>query len=518
MPAAAAERELAHEILTPAQMADIDRTAIARGPFDGPRLMQNAGTAVAGIVLARRPGAARIDVLCGPGNNGGDGYVVASELARNGLDVAVWASAEPRPGSDAEKATATCPVAAWPLADFRPSENSVVVDALYGAGLSKPVDGIDAAAIDHCNAAGVSVVAIDLPSGVSGLTGQVLGTALRAAQTVTFVRRKPGHLLYPGRALCGEVIVADIGIADAVVGMFEPAARENGPDLWRRALPVPAADTHKYRRGHVGVFSGGPSATGAARLAAMGAARSGPGAVTVLSPGSALAVNAAHLTAIMLRRTDGVADIDAFLAERRPNALVYGPGLSPDASTAALAVTLVERLAGTGCALVVDASAITALAGAHAEAFFAAAKGSAADIVVTPHEGEFARLFPDLAADRQPSKLERAKLAAARCGATVVLKGADTVIATPDGRAAINTNGTPLLATAGSGDVLAGIAAGLLAQGMPAFEAASAAAWMHAEAARAFGAGLIAEDLPGGLPPVLRRLLAGLETGQGGGR
>ncbi len=492
------------EILTPAQMAEVDSTAIARGPFDGPRLMANAGSAVAAAVTARHPGAARVDVLCGPGNNGGDGYVVAAELARRGVDVAVWASAEPRPGSDAEKAAAACPVAPWPLADFRPSNDSVVVDALYGAGLSKPVEGVDAAAIDHCNAAGATVVAVDLPSGVSGLTGQVLGTAFRAAQTVTFVRRKPGHLLYPGRELCGEVIVAAIGIADAVVGEAGATAFANAPDLWRGRLPHPAVDTHKYRRGHVGVFSGSAAATGAARLAAMGAARAGAGAVTVLSPGAALAVNAMHLTSIMLRKTDGLADVEAFLADRRPSALVYGPGLSPDAATAALLVALVERLAGPGCGLVVDASAITALAGAHAEAFFAATRG-AGEVVLTPHEGEFARLFPDLAAENQPSKLERARLAAARSGATVILKGADTVIAAADGRAAINANGTPLLATAGSGDVLAGIAGGFLAQGMPGFEAACAAVWMHAEAARQVGPGLIAEDLPLALLPVLRK-------------
>lgn len=503
----AAEKTVPEEIVTPAQMAEIDRTAIARGPFDGPRLMENAGAAVAAIVLARHPAAARVDVLCGPGNNGGDGYVVATQLAQRGADVALWSSAQPRPGSDAEKAAAACPVTPWPLDDFRPSQDSVVVDALYGAGLSKPVEGAEAAAIDHCNAAGAAVIAVDLPSGVSGLTGQVLGTAFRAAQTVTFVRRKPGHLLYPGRELCGEVIVADIGIADEVVREFAPATWTNGPDLWRAFLPRPAADTHKYRRGHAGVFSGGAAATGAARLAAMGAARAGAGAVTVLSPGAALAVNAMHLTSIMLRKTDGLDEVESFIAERRPGALVYGPGLSPAAPTAALAVTLVERLAGSGCALVVDASAVTALAGAHAEAFFAATRGTGVDVVLTPHEGEFARLFPDLA-EAQPSKLERARLAAARAGATVILKGADTAIAAADGRAAINANGTPLLATAGSGDVLAGIAAGLLAQGMPAFEAACCAVWMHAEAAREVGPGLIAEDLPPALRPVLGRLSA----------
>lgn len=497
---------MTNEILTPAQMADVDRAAIARGPYDGLRLIENAGSAVAAAVLSRHAGAARFDVLCGPGNNGGDGYVVAAELSAAGLDVAVWASAEPRPGTDAEKAAANCPVAAWPLTDFRPSENGVVIDALYGAGLSKPVEGIDAAAINHCNVAGTTVVAIDLPSGVSGLTGKVLGTAFRAAETVTFVRKKPGHLLYPGRELCGEVIVASIGIDDALVAEVGAIAGENGPTLWRKHLPRPATDTHKYRRGHVGVFSGGPTATGAARLAAMGAARSGAGAVTVLSPGSALAVNAMHLTSIMLRRAENLAEAEAFITERKPNALVFGPGLAPDASTAALLVALMVKLEGSGCAVVVDASAITALGHDYSDAFFAAAKGGAVDVVLTPHEGEFARLFPDLAADEAASKLERAARAAERSGATVILKGADTVIAAADGRAAINSNGTPLLATAGSGDVLAGIAAGLLAQGMPSFEAASAAVWMHAEAARQFGPGLIAEDLPRALPAVLGRL------------
>ncbi|MDP3897892.1 MAG: NAD(P)H-hydrate epimerase, partial [Mesorhizobium sp.] len=295
---------MGHDILTPDEMGEVDRRAARAGPFDGYRLMQNAGAAVAAEILARYPGAARIDVLCGPGNNGGDGYVVARLLAEAGVDVGVWALDEPRPGSDAARAAADCPLATRPLADFIPERGAVVVDALFGAGLARPLDGEARAAIARLRGARASVVAIDLPSGVSGATGAVLGDAPQAELTVTFFRRKPGHLLYPGRGLCGETIVADIGIRR---DLLDPAAGRlavNLPDLWRAVFPVPSAEAHKYSRGHVGVFSGGPTTSGAARLAARGAARIGAGAVTLLAPANALQVNASHLTAIMLRRVD----------------------------------------------------------------------------------------------------------------------------------------------------------------------------------------------------------------------
>jgi hydroxyethylthiazole kinase-like uncharacterized protein yjeF len=332
----------------------------------------------------------------------------------------------------------------------------------------------------------------------------VLGAAFQADLTVTFVRKKPGHLLLPGRSLCGEVVVIDIGIPDDVVNEVGVACFENGPALWMASFPSPAVDTHKYRRGHVGVFSGGPTATGAARLSAMAAARAGAGAVTVLSPVEALAANAAHLTSIMLRRAGTIEEIGDFLRDRRPDALVYGPGLAEGGETGAL---LIDMLAGLSLpAMVLDASALTSLA-AQADAFLAASTcDGAPTMVLTPHEGEFGRLFPDIAADKTLSKLEQTRAAAKRASATVVLKGADTVIAAPDGRAAINSNGTPLLATAGSGDVLSGIIAALLAQHMPPFEAACAGVWLHAEAALRFGPGLIAEDLPLALAPVLSNL------------
>ena len=492
------------ELLTPAQMAEADRLAARARPHDGYGLMRNAGAAILRAVLSRCPEAQGFDVLCGPGNNGGDGYEVAKLLAEAGVEVAVWVDGTPRPGSDAERAAAACPLTPRPLGDFAPAADRVVVDALYGAGLARALDDTAAQAAEACRAAGARVAAIDLPSGVPGGSGRPPGACFEAELTVTFFRLKPGHFLEPGRALCGEVVLADIGIPDAVLEAISPRAFLNRPPLWQAALPRPQRAQHKYSRGHVAVFSGGPTATGAARLSALAAARAGAGAVTVFSPGNALAVNATHLTAIMLRKVDAPEDLREALAAKPPRALVLGPGFGLNRP---IRETVLAALAHGGDAtLVLDADAITAFREAPEE-LFQAIDRSTLDIVLTPHEGEFARLFPDLAADDDLSKLERARQAARRAGAVLLLKGPDTVIAAPDGRAAINENGTPWLATAGSGDVLAGMIAGLAAQGAPAWEAACAAVWLHAEAGARFGPGLIAEDLPGLLPAVLRDLL-----------
>ena len=492
------------ELLTPAEMAQADRLAAQAGPHDGYGLMRNAGAAILRAVLARYPAASGFDVLCGPGNNGGDGYEVARLLAEAGNSVSVWTQGPPRPGSDAQRAASRCPVAPRPLDDFRPRAGRVVIDALYGAGLVRALDRVAADAARRCREAGAAVIAVDLPSGISGDSGRAAGEAFAAELTVTFFRLKPGHVLEPGRALCGEVVLADIGIPESVLAGIAPETFRNLPALWSSALPRPRRDQHKYSRGHVAVFSGGISSTGAARLSALSAARAGAGAVTLWSPGAALAVNAAHLTAIMLRKVDDVTDLDAALAARHADAIVAGPGFGlhrPLAET----VLHVLKAAGEG-ALVLDADALTAFRD-EPDALFSAICASARDTILTPHEGEFARLFPDLAADEGLSKLDRARQAAARAGAVVILKGPDTVIAAPDGRAAVNANGSPWLATAGSGDVLAGIVAGLCAQDMPAWEAACAAVWIHAEAASRFGPGLIAEDLPGLVPAVLHELL-----------
>ncbi|WP_420961731.1 NAD(P)H-hydrate dehydratase [Brucella sp. IR073] len=487
-----------HALLTPREMAEADRLAINEGPLDGYGLMKNAGAAIARAVLERFPAAGRIAILCGPGNNGGDGYVAARLLREAGLSVRCFRGAAPREGSDAFLAARDYLGPVHGFEDFGVSDCDLVIDALYGAGLSRPVEGIERVMIEKVNEARLSVVAVDLPSGVSGESGEVLGAALHAVLTVTFFRKKPGHLLLPGREHCGEVLVADIGIKDDVLEKIAPRCFENTPDLWHGAFPRLAEDTHKYRRGHVAVFSGGLTAAGAARLSARAAARTGAGAVTVLSPPDALLVNAAHLTSIMLRKMEGDAADLSFIRERKVATAVLGPGFGNMADIRARAPNLLDqRQTGDGFrALVLDADGLTAFQDNPGLLFRASNRENANALVLTPHEGEFRRLFPDIADDTALSKLEKARAAAKRANAVVIYKGPDTVIASPDGRAAINTNGTPLLATAGSGDVLAGMIAGLIAQAMPAFEAATAAVWLHAAAARRFGPGLIAEDLP----------------------
>lgn len=498
------------ELLTPKEMAEADRLTIAHGPFDGIGLMRNAGAAVAAVVLERFPSRRRVHVLAGPGNNGGDGYVIARILHESGVAVSLWSSGTPRDDSDAAVAAAECPVSRRSLADFDAGAEDLIVDALYGAGLSKPLADDAARAVSLAAARRLPVLAVDLPSGVSGESGMVLGSAFQAAVTVTFARKKPGHLLLPGRGLCGEVVVADIGIAASVIVSLAVDTFENQPALWRQAFPSLDVDTHKYRRGHVGVFSGGATSTGAARLSALAAARAGAGAVTVLAPGSALAVHAMHLTSIMLRKVEDVAEFAAVLGEGRSSAFVLGPGfgVGEKARDLALAVLAAGDRLGEPAAvgLVLDADGITAFREAPQWLFEAAARPGAAALVLTPHEGEFARLFPDIAGSEDLSKLGKARAAARRANGVVIYKGADTVIAAPDGRAAINANGVPWLATAGSGDVLAGIVAGLIAQRMPAFEAACAGVWLHAEAGRRFGPSLIAEDLPAALVPILAEL------------
>jgi len=494
--------EVPIELLTPAEMAEADRLAIAGGT-SGFALMAAAGEAVA-RVAAELAGTGRIVVVAGPGNNGGDGYVAATALRRAGRDARVATLSETSLTGDAARAAAAYD---GPTEVFRPSalrDAALVVDALFGAGLARPLTGAGAAAVEAIDASGVPVLAVDLPSGIDGRTGEVRGAAVRAVRTVTFFRLKPGHLLVPGRLHCGETELVQIGIPEDVLAAISPRAFRNAPGLWRSRLRPPDPMDHKYARGHVFAVSGPPDATGAARLAAAAALRVGAGAVTVVSPPEALAVNAAHLTAVMVRTFAAPAELAHFVAPSRPAAMVIGPGNGVGPATRAN----VEAALATSAALVLDADALTSFRNAP-EALFGAVAARSAPVVMTPHEGEFARLF-----DAGGPRIDRACAAAAKSGAIMVLKGYDTIVATPDGRVAINSNATPDLATAGSGDVLAGLIAGLLAQGLPGFEAAAAAVWMHAEAGRTLGPGLVSEDLPGALPAVLAMLLHGGSAGR----
>lgn len=494
-------------LLTPDEMAEADRRTIAAG-VPGIVLMERAGQAVARVAANLAPDGGNILLLCGPGNNGGDGFIAARCLSARGFQVDVRLvkpasvlkgdalTAFQRmglPDAPAHQGEALTDDLSRAL-----SRADVVVDALFGAGLDRPLSGAVADLIAAVNQAGKPVVAVDLPSGVNGANGAARGTAVAARETVTFFRPKPGHLLYPGRALCGKLTVADIGIRDEVLDGIRPVAFANTPDLWQDAFPVPSAVDHKYTKGHAVVFGGAPSATGAARLAAEAALRAGAGLVTLASAPDALMVNACHLTAVMLKKLAGPEAIPRFLEDKRLNAVLIGPahGVGEGTRHSVLEILKTDR------ATVLDADALTSFAEAP-EMLFREIGQRTSPVILTPHEGEFVRLFPDL----EGGKLQRARAASARSGSVVVLKGPDTVIAAPDGRAAINRNAPPWLATAGSGDVLAGIAAGLLAQSVEGFEAGCQAVWLHGAAGCEAGPGLISEDLPAALKAPIRRLM-----------
>jgi hydroxyethylthiazole kinase-like uncharacterized protein yjeF len=488
-----------NELLTPDEMAACDALAIAGG-VPGLLLMEKAGRAVADAV-ARHPLGTRVLVVAGPGNNGGDGFVAARVLAERGYPVRVMLLGD----AAALKGDAAEAARSWgrPIEPARADAVSggVIVDALFGAGLNREVTGAARALIEAMNTSGAPVIAVDLPSGINGASGAVMGAAVRAAESVTFFRRKPGHVLLPGRAHAGKVRVVDIGIPASVLDTVRPQTRANGPALWGE-FPRPRLDGHKYARGHAVVVSGDIAHTGAARLTARGALRAGAGLVTLASPRSALLVNAAASLAVMVRPVDGAAELAALLADKRLNAVALGPGAGVGEGTRAMVAAALDG----GRAVVLDADALTSFSD-DPPALFALIGKHLAGVVLTPHQGEFGRLFKsDLQDSDKTSKLGSARSAAAASGAVVLLKGPDTVVAAPDGRAAINENAPPWLATAGSGDVLAGIITGLLAQGMPAFEAACAGAWLHGEAGNEAGPGLIAEDLSEALPAVYRRL------------
>jgi hydroxyethylthiazole kinase-like uncharacterized protein yjeF len=492
------------ELLTAAEMAEADRLTIAAGT-PGSVLMERAGRAVADVVAARCPLGRKVAVVVGPGNNGGDGFVAARILAERGYSVRVLLFGEAgRLKGDAAGAAAKWTGPVEPATPEALADNPIIVDALFGAGLDRPLQGAALAITEAMYRSVGPVFAVDLPSGISGDTGAVMGpAAVKATETVTFFRKKLGHLLLPGRLHCGRVMVADIGIDNAVLSTIKPLCSADEPDLWRAHFPVPQVDGHKYSRGHAVVVSGKMPTTGAARLAARGALRAGAGLVTIAAPNDTLAVHAAATTAIMVRMVDTAADLGSLLADRRHNVAVVGPGggVGPPMRD------LVAAALASSAAVLLDADALTSFAD-RLEDMTAAIKGRASPVILTPHFGEFNSLFNRIyKIDNDKSKLEKARAAARLSRAIVLLKGPDTVIASPDGRAAITANAPPTLATAGAGDVLAGIIAGLLAQGMQAFEAAAAAAWLHGEAANAFGPGLISEDLPDMLPGVYRKFL-----------
>ncbi len=517
------------EILTTVEMAEAERLTMKAG-VSGLALMQRAGAGVAAVCAIGVAPPAAMTVYCGPGNNGGDGLIAARLLRDAGYSVRVGLLGEPT----ALRGEAAAALRLWDApteaaAELPPPPAGIAIDALFGSGLRRDLEGAARAIVERLDvwrATGGRLIAVDIPSGVDADTGQVRGVAATAMATVTFFRPRPGHLLMPGRSLCGELHVVDIGIEENILDRLKPQRFVNRPDLWREGLPWPSAAGHKYTRGHVLVVGGGAWSSGAARLAARGALRAGAGLVTLASPRAALAANAPQLNAIMLSPCDSADELAAILADPRFSAVVLGPGLGVGEPTREFVLAVLESKC-EGRSVILDADALTSFAGSRVTGLADAIKAATPSVVVTPHEGEFSRLFnvledlPEsvsqaLESDRQPiryagllagpSKIDRASAAALRLGATVVLKGADTVVAAPSGRCSVLPAASPWLASAGSGDVLAGMVGGLAVQGMATFDAASAAVWMHAQAASDFGPGLISEDIPEALPGVWRGL------------
>jgi len=497
-----------HALLTTEQMGRADAATIEAGT-PGETLMENAGRAVAEAARAAG-GDGRAVVLAGPGNNGGDGFVAARHLADAGCEVTVaLLGARESLKGDAARMAARWPGEVAPLVPAVLANADLVVDALFGAGLSRPVEGGVAETVEAANATRALRVAVDVPTGIHGDDGQVKGTAFDAHLTVTFFRKKPGHLLAPGRFFCGNVAVYDIGIAPWVLESIAPESFENAPALWAADWPIIEPGAHKYARGHALVVSGRPPALGATRMTAMAALRAGAGLVTLAVAEEGYAIQAGALTEVMVAPLAGHGDLVELLADSRRSVVAIGPGAGVGRETRKAVLAGLEA----GKRVVLDADALTAFAEKPDTLFGAIAaavrSGGVAPAVMTPHAGEFTRLFgpPD-----DPDKLAATRAAAVRSGAVVLHKGPDTVIAAPGGTAIIDASGPPHLATAGSGDVLTGIVAGCLSQAMPALPAAAAAARLHGAAARRHGRGMIAGDLIDSLPEALAELDAELAT------
>jgi NAD(P)H-hydrate epimerase len=480
------------EILTIAQMYEADKRTIENG-LAGEALMENAGQAVVDAIL-QRFSPCSVSVLCGPGNNGGDGFVIARLLRAQGWNVrlGLFGQLADLTGDAALNAEKWQGVAEL-LSPALLVGADLIVDCIFGAGLSRDITGDMAELVHAVNDSNVRVVAVDMPSGIDGVSGAVRGVAIEADLTVTFCRPKPGHYLLPGREMCGERVVADIGISDKTVASLHPDIFINDPRFWARHIPWPGIAGHKYNRGHV-LALGGAQTTGATRLAARAARRAGAGLLTVLAEPAVLPLYAQDAPGVMVAP---IARFEDLMQDCRHNGVLIGPGAGVGDDTRKRVVHALH----CARACVLDADALTSFADEPSTLFFAVQGPT----VMTPHEGEFGRLFADMTGD----KVTRARAAAKRSGAVIVLKGADTVVAAPDGRVTINDVFAPWLATAGSGDVLAGIVIGLLAQGMPAFEATSMAVWLHGQAGHNFGPGLIAEDIPDALPVLLAKLWQG---------
>ncbi len=484
------------QVLSVPQMYEADRLAIESG-ISGLELMENAGQGIAAHIEEGWD-ACSVLILCGPGNNGGDGYVVARALSEAGWPVAVHTFGDPEKLSgDAKMMFELYLGDTFPLSEIDLSGTELVVDALFGAGFKGELpDEIRNLFLEIKNKE-IPFVAVDVPSGVNGSSGEICPGTIEANLTVSFFRPKIGHLLYPARSYIGALDIVDIGIPEEVLDTIDVRISDNDPDLWLDNMPKYLASDHKYSRGHAAIVGGGMSSTGAARISARAALRAGAGAVTVVSPPSALMIYSQAQEAVMVKSVEDDLQFSDWLKEKRINTVLVGPGNGIKERTR----TFVEMSLKLDCSVILDADALTVFKDDPDKLFGLIKNKNKGQVVITPHEAEFVRLF-----DLSGSNLERCQQASTLSGAIVLLKGATTVIADPDGQAVMNTIAPPWLATAGSGDALAGIIAGLAASTIDLYKATCAAVWIHSEAANEFGPGLIAEDIETIIPRVLSNI------------
>ena len=487
------------EILSISEMYKVEKQVCAQG-ITSLSLMEAAGEAIADAVLNICEDG-RILILCGLGNNGGDGFVAARLLENNGRKVRVLCL-----GSiDELNGDARASASNWTgeMCKFTSSlfeDTQVVVDALYGIGLNRPITGLGEDIIEKLNETNIPCVSVDIPSGVDANTGKILGCAVKANICVTFFRRKPGHLLFPGKDKCGDVRVADIGIDKSIFTSLPPKIHENTPQLWLENFPIPEVQGHKYNRGHA-VVVGGEELTGAAKLASFAALRSGAGLVTIASPKESSMVYRSGSPSVMVKDINNLEEFTSIISQKSVTGVLIGPGNGVNKETYD---RVLRAITCNPCVL--DADALTVFEQCPNVLFRALKNMSECNNVITPHEGEFKKLFiKEAESKNSKSKIELA-ISASSINAVIVLKGADTIITSPTGLIYINTNSSPYLATAGSGDVLSGIILGLLVQGMIPFEAASAGVWLHGESGRMFGPGLVAEDIAKIIPSIFKKL------------
>lgn len=507
------------------QMRNIDRRATEEYGIPGVVLMENAALQVVAVLERRYPALSRqrVAIVAGRGNNGGDGFAVARHLLNRGVAVHLYVLADPeRIGGDAKINLDAAIAAGVPRTILSEAAQldalardlqhaDLIIDALLGTGISSAVREFFALAIQHINAAPAPVIAVDLPSGLQTDSGRILGEHVHADLTVTFALPKLGVVLYPSAEAIGELIVADISIPRAAIEAEGISIELLEEAEMRATIPRRSAEAHKGDYGHLLVVAGSRGMGGAAMLSSLAGLRSGSGLVTLAWPAGLQASRGPGLMEIMtlplLQNEMGrlhpgaAAQVLRFVHERHPTAVVIGPGLTVHADTTALCRALLEEI---HCPCVLDADALNALSSAPE-----VIRGAAAPLVLTPHPGEMGRLLGCSTQEVQDDRLAAAQKAVQQFQQTIILKGARSIIAAPDGTLAINPTGNPGMATGGMGDVLAGLLGALLAQGLNPVRAAKAATFLHgkagdAAAARQGQTALIARDVLEALPQVFQ--------------